>query len=264
MNWRLLVHPRLPGARQMAIDEALFESLQRGDPPILRFYSWARPTLSLGYFQDYKKVVVEGFLLHNKIDVVRRPTGGRAVLHDREVTYAVIANLNGVFANQTLQETYQLIASALESALQRFGITQSSISLDSTAARKEAGLPQCFVSVSKYEISTGTRKIIGSAQKRVRDRFLQHGSILLDFDARLQGGSIRNPDLEIESKIAPLNRLLGRELPFEEVTARFGEAFERQFGMQLQHTDLTQHEMQTVETLEQKYRSSEWTQQRCK
>jgi lipoyl(octanoyl) transferase len=248
----------------MAIDEALFECLQPNDPPILRFYSWERPTLSLGYFQDYKRVVVESFLLHNNIDVVRRPTGGRAVLHDKEVTYAVIANLNGVFANQTLQETYQLIASALELALQRFGITQSSISLDSTAARKEVGLPQCFVSVSKYEIASGTRKVIGSAQKRVRDRFLQHGSILLDFDARLQSGSIRNPDPEIETKIAPLNRLLGRTLPFDEVAGRFGEAFEHQFGMQLQRSDLIEHEKQTVETLELKYRSSEWTQRRCK
>jgi len=264
MNWRLLLNPLLPGVRQMAIDEALFECLQPNDPPILRFYSWVVPTLSLGYFQDYKKVVVESFLLHNNIDVVRRPTGGRAVLHDQEVTYAVISNLNGDFEDQTLQETYQLIASALGSGLQRFGITQSSISLEATAARNEAGLPQCFVSVSKYEIASGTRKVIGSAQKRVRDRFLQHGSILLDFDAQLQGGSIRNPDPEIETKIAPLNRLLGRKLPFEEVAARFGEAFEQQFGMQLQHSELTQEEQQTVEILERKYRSSEWTQQRCK
>jgi lipoyl(octanoyl) transferase len=157
-----------------------------------------------------------------------------------------------------------LIASALESGLQRFGITQSSISLETTAARKEAGLPQCFVSVSKYEIVSGKRKVIGSAQKRIRDRFLQHGSILLDFDSRLQNGSIRNPDPEIETKIAPLNRLLGRTLAFEEVVARFGEAFEQQFGMKLQHSDLTEHETQTVETLEHKYRSSEWTHRRCK
>ena len=98
----------------MAIDEALYRQANSGTCPVLRLYSWERPTLSLGYFQNYKRVVCEPFCVHNKIDVVRRLTGGRAVLHDEEVTYAVVASLEqGTFKGRTLQETYQLIAEAL-------------------------------------------------------------------------------------------------------------------------------------------------------
>ena len=192
----------------MAIDEALYRSVTPGSSPILRFYTWQRPTLSLGYFQDYGRVVSEPFVVHNNIDVVRRITGGRTVLHQYEVTYAVVAPLDNIFENLSLQETYRLIAEALNLALQQLGASESSISLDAT--RREFHLPQCFVAVSKYEIADGRRKVIGSAQKRSRDRFLQHGSILLDFDARLQQGCVQRPDPEIEKKIAPLNPQLGR------------------------------------------------------
>lgn len=258
------MHPGWSGARQMALDEALLDNLKPDSAPVLRFYTWERPTLSLGYFQNYKKVVCEPFVRHNNIDVVRRPTGGRAVLHDREVTYAVIAYLKGAFENQTLQETYELIAEALNLGLQRLGISRPSISLDSSLARSEPGLPQCFVSVSKYELARDTKKIIGSAQKRSRDRFLQHGSILLDFDSRLQNGCIQKPDPQIETRIAPLNRILGRSLQFAEVAGHFCSAFETAFRMKLESSDLTPEEASCAERLERKYGSEEWTAQRCK
>ncbi len=97
----------------MAIDEALYQLADAGRAPVLRFYTWANPTLSLGFFQNYKRVVSESFIVHNNIDVVRRITGGRAVLHQDEVTYALAGPLTNRFENQSLQETYRLIAQAL-------------------------------------------------------------------------------------------------------------------------------------------------------
>lgn len=264
-HWRLILQPGLPGVRQMAIDETLYRLAQSDAIPVVRFYSWERPTLSLGYFQDYKRVVCEPFCVHNKIDIVRRITGGRAVLHQYEVTYAIVAPLQHTFEKRSLQETYQLIAEALNLGLQSFGVDQPSIFAGDTGdSRREARLSQCFVSVSQFEHSSNSRKIIGSAQKRSRDRFLQHGSILLGFDPYLQKGCVHRPDPQIESKIAPLNHVLQRSVDFPEAASRFARAFETKFQVLLGPSSLSETEERLVCELESKYQSDEWTLGSCK
>jgi lipoyl(octanoyl) transferase len=262
-RWRLLVQPELPGYRQMAIDEALY---LLADIPVLRFYTWEKPTLSLGFFQDYKRVVRESFVMHNNIDVVRRITGGRAVLHQFEITYALAGPLTNHFAEKSLQETYRLIAEALNRGLAFLGVPQALFSKDTSGpeALKESRLPQCFVAVSRYEIAKEARKIIGSAQKRSRDRFVQHGSILLDFDVALQNGCIVSPDPQIERKVAPLNILLGRALSLAEVIDRFKKAFEEQFQITAEPSELEKNERELISSLEQKYKSREWTETGCR
>ena len=132
MNWRLLIHPIYPGYAKWQLMKPCIAAAIEIEQPTLRLYTWQHPTLSLGYFQDYKRVVCEPYIVHNKIHVVRRLTGGRAVLHDLEMTYAVAAPLErGVFQNCTLQETYQLIAKALDLALQNLGVKRSAISMKS-------------------------------------------------------------------------------------------------------------------------------------
>jgi len=264
--WRLLIHKDLPGTRQMAIDESLLQHAIPHSQPVLRLYTWKRPTLSLGYFQDYKRVVSEPFCVHNNIDVVRRLTGGRSVLHHHEITYAVVASsVSGCFENKTLQETYRLIAQALNCGLDILGVQQAMISMASNPVNSKTGLPQCFVSVSKYELASDTRKIIGSAQKRDRDRFLQHGSILLDFDDGLQQGCVAKPDPAIREKIAPLNTLLNRSLGVDEVIGVFTEAFKSSFAIAFHGSELTEEERVASENLEHKYNSDEWTQlKRCR
>jgi len=266
MDWRLLIHPDLPGQRQMAIDEALYACADPDCPPVLRFYTWQKPTLSLGYFQQYKRVVQESFVVHNNIDVVRRITGGRAVLHQYEVTYALAASLTNVFANQSLQETYRLIGNALNLGLQRIGLDRPSIrsEVSRESAVKEARLPQCFVSVSQFEHAADTRKVIGSAQKRSRDRFVQHGSILLDFDVFLQNGCIKSPDPEIENKIAPLNHEFHRSVGMDEIVSSFQEAFERIFQVRIEASELETRELELATSLENVYRSEDWTRRGCR
>ncbi len=276
MDWRLLLQPDLPGARQMAIDEALYRSVTPASAPVVRFYTWRRPTLSLGYFQKFEVVVDKPFCVRNNIDIVRRLTGGRAVLHDREITYAVVASLeSGIFEGRSLQETYRMIAGALNAGMEGMGLDQSSILLEAAAPPAAAAaaaasspseeetpdsrLPQCFVTVSRFEISRHSKKIIGSAQKRSRDRFLQHGSILLDFDTPLQQGCVRVPAADIESRIAPLNRLLGRQLTFDEVARSLTSAFGSTFGVRLVEDRLTEEEVRKAAALEEKYRGAEWT-----
>src|SRR5262245_40450756 len=259
MKWRLIVNKDLPGYRQMAMDEAIYHYAATAKLPVLRLYTWERPTLSLGYFQNYKTVVCEPFCVHNNIHVVRRFTGGRAVLHHLEMTYAIAAPLDrGAFYNCSLQETYQLIARVLDSALQNMGVTRAAISFQSeqSAQNKKA---QCFVSVSQFELAENEKKIIGSAQKRSRNAFLQHGSILFDFDSKLQQGCVNNPDPEIEKKIAPLCAILGEVPDFDEVQQSVVEGFDEVLNAQFEESELDSKELEFAKDLESKYQSSEWT-----
>jgi lipoyl(octanoyl) transferase len=264
MNWRLIVNRDLPGYKQMAIDEAIYHYAATAKLPVLRLYTWEHPTLSLGYFQNYKSVVCEAFCVHNNIHVVRRFTGGRAVLHHLEMTYAIAAPLDrGVFNNCSLQETYQLIARALDSALQNLGVTQAAISFQSDHPN-QTKKAQCFVSVSQFELAENEKKIIGSAQKRSRNAFLQHGSILFDFDSKLQQGCVNNPDPDIEKKIAPLSTIMGYVPEFDEVQQSVIEGFEEVLNVQFEEADLDLKELEFANELETKYQTSEWTLGECK
>jgi lipoyl(octanoyl) transferase len=176
-TWRVLDHGKGSAAFNMALDEHLLDLVGRGESsPVLRFYDWTIPTVSFGYHQkfaqelDYERLQTHGF------GYVRRPTGGRALIHRNEVTYAVVAPVAGSLGGN-ITETYAQISRALAAGLQRLGVP----------AELEEGHPQesrqpgnpCFTSVSRYELSAAGRKIVGSAQLRRGNALLQHGSIQL-------------------------------------------------------------------------------------
>jgi lipoate-protein ligase A len=163
-----------------------------------------------------------------------------------------------------LRETYQLIAQALNLGLQNLGVQGSSVISETSAHSSTSRSAQCFVSVSRYEISSGQKKMIGSAQKRSRDRFLQHGSILLDFDRWLQSGCIQKADPQLETRIAPLQQLLNKQISFNDLVENFKSAFEARFETRLELSDLTAEEHELADKLEEKYRSEGWTQSGCK
>lgn len=169
----------------MAIDEALMSRARETGLWILRVYSWSRPTLSLGRNQT----ALGGYDLRrieeSAIDVVRRPTGGRAILHHREVTYSVTAPLTDA---GDLRESYARINRLLVTALRALGVDamvagNAEISrVDGEAARSQPGLLPCFHHPSPGEIMAGGRKLAGSAQWRADAALLQHGSILVEDD----------------------------------------------------------------------------------
>lgn len=205
--------------------------------------------------------------MHNNIDVVRRLTGGRAVLHHLEVTYAVVARLDrGLFENHSLQQTYRRIAEALNLGLKMMGVDKALIAPGSGSEPQHprAAAGQCFVAISRYEIGERARKIIGSAQKRLQDRFLQHGSILLGFDSGLQSGCVLAPDPAIESKIAPLNTLTERSLGFDEVASVFAAGFQAAFDLELQRGEISAEEARLAQDLETVYSGESWTRNGCR
>ncbi len=173
--FRLIEDGPLEGALNMAVDEALLESAQSGLPsPTIRLYGWNRPTLSIGYAQNIAQGFNAGFIDYNQIPVVRRPTGGRAILHDDEVTYSLaIPSSSRYFGSLT--SIYNMAQAAITGALESLDIE-----VDPAPESPDiGGSACCFASRGRHEISVNGRKVAGSAQRRLRGGALQHGSIVL-------------------------------------------------------------------------------------
>lgn len=178
-QWRLIYDGLNRGPVNMAVDEAMMSSVAAGDaPPTLRLYGWSPPCLSLGYGQrssdvDLERVRAAGWGL------VRRPTGGRAILHTDELTYSVALPDAHPLANGGVIETYLRLSRGLMAAMGQLGL---GVLADPDGDTDSAKGPVCFEVPSKYEITVGGKKLIGSAQVRRRGGVLQHGSIPLDGD----------------------------------------------------------------------------------
>lgn len=191
MNWRLITDGDLPGARNMARDMAVLEAVSTGQaPPTLRLYGWDPPCLTLGKHQGLD-VVDLAFCRREGIDVVRRPTGGRALLHHLELTYSVAAPLGVSPMPTALQAAYRLICDGLVRACRALGIDA-----ELTGGDVNIRLPiptstvPCFEAPAEGEVVVAGRKLIGSAMRAHAGCILQHGAILLDWDGRLQAGAM--------------------------------------------------------------------------
>lgn len=193
-RWRLLFLPARDGAENMARDVALQEHSRRTGECVLSVYTWERATLSFGRNQTAKGLYDLARVAAEQLDVVRRPTGGRAILHDHEITYSVTGP--DAFA-PTLGQTYDRINLLLVTALRDLGAPVE-IALPSETAPRPDESP-CFTEPVKGELVINGRKLVGSAQFREDGAFLQHGSILIENDqARLAdltlSGSVNEPD----------------------------------------------------------------------
>src|SRR2546425_4777571 len=166
MAWELIVDGSIDGATNMAIDAALLDEVDNSTDArtVLRFYQWRRPTMSLGRNQKIEKAVDAEYCNANGIDIVYRPTGGRAVLHDDELTYAVISNDSSCFGD-TIYGNYKRVSEALCLGYQNLGV-RAVLAPDTrkpSISNKDGDAP-CFLSPSRYELMVDSRKIVGSAQ----------------------------------------------------------------------------------------------------
>ncbi len=225
----------------MAVDEALAQQVAAGaSPPTLRFFCWRPPCLSLGFNQPYA-VVDEAFCRENGVDITRRPTGGRAVLHHLELTYSVTAPLAVEPFSRELQACYRLICGALVRGLQTLGIPAQVVSEGGLRLPPTSAAP-CFISPAAGEVVVGGRKLVGSAMRRWGDVLLQHGSLLLDWDARLQAGVLGlSSDAPLRSAVATVREVLGR-VPEGELVDALVAGFAAVLGVALVPGSLTPEE----------------------
>ena len=267
----------------MALDEALLEGVIGGGAPVLRFYTWEPPALSLGVNQSAQEVDRDE-CARRGFDLVRRPTGGRAVLHQHELTYLVVAREGDPRVSGGVLESYRKISAALVAGLQHLGAEvdlsqpDRAIYREIARARREserdplaaAELSQgavCFSAASAYELGVGGRKLVGSAQARRGGTLLQHGSILLDVDwdgwasvfAYASERGREHVRASLPKRMTSLRHELGREITPEEVQAALVAAFEEQLGIELAASDLTSGEETQMALLEAKYAGDEWT-----
>jgi len=257
--WKLLIDPApLPGDWNMAVDEFLFRRAEAGAATYLRFYQWDKPTASLGYAQETAKVIDVGFCRRRGIGIVRRLTGGKVVLHDREITYAAASSDASVFT-ETLRDSYRLISGALMKGLELMGLT-AGMAETSPEAYVRGTMP-CFALPARDEIEIGGRKIIGSAQKRTGAAFLQHGSIPLEKDEGLLA-AVTAPAAAPPGGIGmtSLREALGRPAEFGWAVDRFCRGFSEFFGVGLEPFELGPGEREAVSALrDSRYATDAWT-----
>ena len=252
----MLDTPPAPGAWNMAVDEALTEAVRRGDPPVLRFYRWAPRCLSLGRNQPAAGMYDQERLASGGISVVRRLTGGRAVLHDRELTYSVIVREGQLGSPRT---TYCLINRALVAGLRDLGVE---VELRQRVGRSPApSLAPCFRDPAEGEVVAGGRKLIGSAQYRRDGVVLQHGSLLLADDQHEVPGLLLEPEAELEPPSAPsvLADHLSPLPSWGELTDALTRGWQRTLGTSARSAELPEADAARASELSARYGDMAWT-----
>ncbi|MBL8099666.1 MAG: lipoate--protein ligase family protein [Anaerolineales bacterium] len=266
-KWRLLHTPPSTGAWNMAVDEAILEQIYRGESkPTLRLYSWNPPCLSLGHAQPFKDVDVER-LKSNGWEVVRRLTGGRAILHTDELTYSVTGSEHEEILSGGVLESYNRLSKALLYAVQSLSLPVKVQEEKHTTASQNLN-PVCFEVPSSYEITVNGKKLIGSAQARKKEGVLQHGSLPLTGDlTRICDALVfENESAQQEAKDRLLARattvetVLGVEISWETAAQALVKGFEAVLGIQFEDAELSQSEIQRAnELVQEKYAHSSWT-----
>ncbi len=265
--WRLLITPPARGAWNMAVDEAILESAGRGESlPTLRLYAWEPACLSLGYAQRYTDVNISALNQHGW-DVVRRPTGGRAILHTDELTYSITAPHHEPRVQGTVLESYYRLAQALVAAVDLLGMSVQMQEHQAPSASHTPN-PVCFEVPSAYEITANGKKLIGSAQARRKDGVLQHGSLPLHGDlTRITQALVFDDEAARQTaaerllqRATTVESVVGYAVDWNTAARAFVQAFERTLDLKLVPSDMTPQEIERAEALQQKhYRHPSWT-----
>ncbi len=233
----------------MAMDEWLFaRANQEPESIFVRIYSWSPGAITIGLHQDFERAVDSTRL--KETTVIRRITGGRALYHDPgELTYSIAGTsirANSATLGNSVQETYRLISIALAGFLEDIGFGAQLVRQSSASFREKDGLNKlsCFQSAARYEIVSNGRKIIGSAQRRINDTFLQHGSLKL---ANYREHPALSKKAECETKADEMQWVKGDRL------AKISESFNRRlaetFGISLSVTTLGDQEKKSIQSL---------------
>ena len=202
---------------------------------VVRFYRWAVPTISLGKHQKAEEAVDQIYCQREAIPIVRRPTGGRAVFHDNELTYSLVSNHSQYFSLKSVGDTYRVIADGLKAGLHGLGISAQLAegSPHSPPAPLSGRKNPCFLSPSQYELLLRGYKIVGSAQRRLKRSFLQHGSIPLQVNYPRMAAALGIQEKVLRKTLLSVSEATGHQVSFADLCQALKEGFEETFQVQL-------------------------------
>jgi len=255
----------------MALDEALLDWHSEGlIPPVIRFYEWNPATLSIGYFQTVEKEIDIEAVKRLGLGFVRRPTGGRGVLHEHELTYSVIVTESYPSMPATVTEAYRVISEGLLLGFQNLGLN-AYFSVPNTDEQKEnlknPKSAVCFDAPSWYELVVEGKKVAGSAQTRQKGVILQHGAILLDLDEDKLIQTFKFASEEVREKVrkglsqkaVSINKIISKPVTMEECKTAFKKGFADALEIELVEYNLTQEQKNYVKQLEvTRYANDKW------
>ena len=252
MKWRLIDTGHNNAFYNMAVDEAL---MKLSKIPVLRFYTWKPAAVSLGYFQSIKDIDLV-FCKKNKIDVVRRITGGKAVFHDKALTYSFVIDEGKV--PKSIIKSYKKISNSVLIALRNLGINAKFKDKNITKTKS----PVCLNNPSWYEIVVENKKIAAAAQTRKKGSLLQHGPILIDIDYNRLCSVFKNSNNKLingpNKRIISIKKL-NKNIKTENLKKELKKGFEDNFKVKFKEDELTEKEKILVKKLmKEKYKTKEW------
>ena len=262
-QWRFLNSGKQRGNVNMAIDMAMTLAASQGEAPAtLRVYGWQPPTISLGYHQSEHDVDLDR-CRKDHIDVVLRPTGGRAILHHNELTYAVSVPPNSPFFAEDIRSVYERLSLCLVRSLQRLDINVDFERAKKTPKDFSRGelSALCYASSVQHEIGIGRRKMVGSAQRRINGAVLQHGSILIGDEHLNISRYLAAKDEQWQQRVRDymqkntisLNEICPSPVTYDRLAVALKRGFEQELGITFVDSGLTQQELLHVESLKEKF-----------
>lgn len=261
-TWRWIHSAPTDGATQMAMDQAILENGAALRIPTMRVYQWKPYCISLGYHQSVEVIDLMR-CQRDGIDVVRRPTGGRAVFHAEEVTYSVVIPKGDVRCSWSIGKVYNLLSQGLARGIRMLDVPAElqKRAVDLHAHYQTPLSASCFSAAARHEVMVGGRKLVGSAQRRLSEGLLQHGSVLtgdahLNLSKYLQGlapEEKKKMQKTMESKTVSLSRYLERKVNPGEVIDVLRKGMEEELGMTFVDGELTEEEKKKVHLLKERF-----------
>ncbi len=257
-SWRYIPYKAYHAFENMAIDESLFEFYKLNKTPILRLYSWQPAGISVGKYQDAGRDVSVEKCRNDNVAIVRRMTGGGAILHDDELTYCIICSEEDIRCKKApVKKSFERLNSFIMKLYQDFGLEPGYAKDVISYTRPEERPGFCFSGKEEYDIIIANKKIGGNAQARKKGLIFQHGSIPLSINS----GKISkyfNADINY-ANFGALNEFTNKQIMVFEIVERFIAAFDRTFRFGLKEQDLTVDERNTIKRLiDEKYSKDEW------
>lgn len=270
-TWYFLNSGKCSPSYNMALDEALLDWHSEGlIPPVIRFYEWEPATVSIGYFQQAARDINLAAVREQGLGFVRRPTGGRAVLHEHELTYSIIVTEDYPNMPATVTEAYRVLSEGLLLGFQNLGM-EAYFSVPQTEEQqqdlKKPKSAVCFDAPSWYELVVEGKKVAGSAQTRQKGVILQHGAILLKLDLEKLLSVFNFASDEVKEKMrsklpqkaVAMDTLIDREVTIDECVTAFKKGFAEALDISFEPMVLTPEQLNYVEDIEKrKYANDDW------